>query len=285
MPLARFVRRHPHTAFLLLFSTLGQAVAFVPVVARRVYGVEWDPDLFLIVPTMLFLLMPTLLITQAAWGRDGLRALVRDVLRFRVPPTWYLLPLLVVPVGAAATTLSLPDGAVAATYVTAWLPALAMQFLTTNWWEEMVWAGFFQAPLQERFGPMRAVLIATPFFALQHAALAFADRTVADGLVYLLILTVAVVPVRAFLAWVYNRTGSLAVVGLTHAALNAGVALAPLFAGPVDGVLPLVVLGLVVMAATRGRLGLPRSVDTPRRGAFAERHRVAAVAGAAPVPV
>jgi uncharacterized protein len=190
-----------------------------------------------------------------------------------------------VPVGAAATTLSLPHGAVAATYTTAWLPALGMQFLTTNWWEEMVWTGFFQAPLQERFGPMRAVLIATPFFALEHASLAFADRTLADGLVYLLVLTAAVVPVRAFLAWVYNRTGSLAVVGLTHAALNAGAALAPLFTGPVDGVLPLVVLGLVVIVATRGRLGLPRSADTPRRGEFAERHRVAVAAGLAPVAV
>ena len=95
--------------------------------------------------------------------------------------------------------------------------------------------------------------------------------TLVDGLVYLAVVAVAVIPVRALLAWVYNRTGSLVVVGLTHAAGNAAaLALAPLFAGPVDGFLPLVVLGLVVIAVTRGRLGLS---DAPRRGAFAELHR------------
>lgn len=276
MSLTRLARRHPHVAFLLLFNTFGQALAFAPLVARRAYGVELDVDLVLIVPTVLFLLLPAVALTRAAYGADGLRALLRDVRRFRVTPWWYLLPLLAVPLGATATTLALPHGPVATAYLGAYLPALAMQFLTTNWWEEMVWAGFFQVPLQERFGPMRAVLLTTPFFTLQHAFLAFdGDNTVLEGLAHLLVLAVAVVFVRAFLAWVYNRTGSLAVVGLTHAATNACAALAAVFAGPADGVLLLAVLGLSVVVTTRGRLGLPRSSATPHPGAFAEHHRVA----------
>jgi len=40
--IASFIRRHPLLTFLLVFNTAGQAVAFVPVVARRFYGIELD---------------------------------------------------------------------------------------------------------------------------------------------------------------------------------------------------------------------------------------------------
>jgi hypothetical protein len=59
----RFVRRHPLITFLVVFNTFGQAVAFVPVIARSVYGIELDTDLILIVPTLFFLLLPALIIT------------------------------------------------------------------------------------------------------------------------------------------------------------------------------------------------------------------------------
>ena len=75
----RFVQRHPYLSFLLIFNTVGQAAAFVPVIADRVYGVQVGVDLWLIVPTLLFLLLPALVITRIARGRDGLRHLVRSM--------------------------------------------------------------------------------------------------------------------------------------------------------------------------------------------------------------
>lgn len=227
----RFVRRHPYLSFLLIFNTVGQAVAFVPVIAARVYGVEVGVDRWLIISTLLFLLLPALVITWIARGRDGLRQLRRAMFRFRVKAGWYLLPLLVVPALTLATALPAPPDVTVQrllfVYLTSFLPALLFQFLTTNWWEETVWTGFIQAPLQDRFGPWRAVLITTPFFALEHISLVWGG-TVTDGLIQFALLLLVILPTRALLAWVYNRTGSLALVGLVHAASNAaGLSLRP----------------------------------------------------------
>jgi uncharacterized protein len=258
--LQSFISRHPYLAFLVIFNTLGQAVAFVPVIARKVYGVELDIDLFLIVPTLLLLLLPALLITRVARGGPALRELVRSMLRFRVKAKWYLLPLLAVPALTLITALPAPPDLtmrqVLETYLTAYLPALLFQFVTTNWWEETVWMGFFQAPLQQRFGPWRAVLLTTPFFALEHVSLVFGG-TLSEGLIQFALILLVTLPTRALLAWVYNRTRSLAVTGLVHAASNAaGLSLVPqLFNHPGGGGSALLILGVVVIIATRGRLG------------------------------
>ena len=191
------------------FNTFGQAVAFVPVIARSVYGIELDTDLILIVPTLFFLLLPALIITRISRGLEGLRALLRPIVRFQIQWWWYLLPLLVMPAITLASTLSVPPNGLNArdlviAYLTAYLPALLFQFVTTNWWEETAWMGFVQAPLQQRFGPWRAVLLTAPFFSLAHVSAMF-DGTFTQGLVKFLLLTVLVIPIRALLAWLYNR--------------------------------------------------------------------------------
>jgi hypothetical protein len=61
-----FVQRHPYATFLLIFNTFGQALAFIPVVASKVYGVQLNVDIALIIPTLLFLLLPALAITRIA---------------------------------------------------------------------------------------------------------------------------------------------------------------------------------------------------------------------------
>jgi hypothetical protein len=78
-------------------------------------------------------------------------------------------------------------------------------------------------------------------------------------------------PMRILLTWIYNSTGhSIPVVALFHASINAtgGAAiLAAYFAG-VDAVLlyaALAVFALVVVIATRGRLGLARARETQGR--------------------
>jgi membrane protease YdiL (CAAX protease family) len=142
-------------------------------------------------------------------------------------------------------------------YLTIYLPALLFQFLTTNLWEETVWMGFFQAPLQDRFGPWRAILLTTPFFALEHISLVFGG-TVGQALVQFGLIVVVAFFTRALLGWVYHRTASVALAGLVHAAANAaGISLVPaLFHQPAGGGTALLFLGLAVIVATRGRLGL-----------------------------
>lgn len=260
-----FVRRRPLLSFLLVFNTLGQAVALVPVVAYLGFGVRLNADLILVIPTLAFLLLPALAITRIAHGRDGLRTLLRAVFRFRVRARWYLLALVGFPLATVLIQWSVPPGgwslaAVAQAYGRGFLVALAFNFVTTNWWEETVWMGFFQGSLQNRFGAFRAVLITWPFFLLEHVTLVLPGSVLGGGWSSLLALAVVIPFFRCAMAYVYNRTGSLAMVGLLHAASNAvGFGLMTrLYGTGGEGLLVFAVFGLVVLVATRGRLGLPR---------------------------
>jgi Type II CAAX prenyl endopeptidase Rce1-like len=125
--------------------------------------------------------------------------------------------------------------------------------------------GFVQAPLQQRFGPWRAVLLTAPFFSLAHVSAMF-DGTFTQVLVKFLLLAVLVIPIRALLAWLYNRTGGIALVGLVHAASNASAfGLVPaLYHQTGDGGLPFLLIAIAAIAFSRGRLGARHRTASPQ---------------------
>ncbi|PRY48964.1 hypothetical protein LY71_10746 [Geodermatophilus tzadiensis] len=282
--LVGLVRRHPVAAFLAWSFPVGQAIAFQPVVARAWFDVDLPTAPFVVLANLVGLLLPAVVVTRVVDGRAGVRALWDRAVRVRVPLRWYGLALVVVPAASAATAvvlLGMPQGsggALAAALVSGLLVQLVLGLLTTNWAEEVAWTGFLQTRLQHRHGPVRAALATGPLFALQHAALAAGNGWL-GGIAVLLVLTAAAVPFRFLQGWVANRTGSLLVVGLVHAAGNAttdgsgfgGPGLLPrLYAGEAVGpvhLLAAAALGLVVVAATRGRLGhvRPCTSPTPRK--------------------
>jgi membrane protease YdiL (CAAX protease family) len=162
-----------------------------------------------------------------------------------------------------------------------WLSAITIGFLlqtavgfaTTNLWEEAAWMGFVQSRLQLRHGVVVAAVITSVLFMLQHVPLMVVQNL---GPVIPFVFFVLVIPFRALMAWIYNRTDSLFVVGLVHAAGDAtvagtitGVGLLPrLYEGYDVGffsILANVIIGLVVIVATRARLGLQaRPTTRPR---------------------
>jgi membrane protease YdiL (CAAX protease family) len=272
--LAGIVRRHPVASFLAWSFTVGQAIAFQPVVAPAWYGVDLPTAPFVVAANLVGLLLPAVVVTGVVDGRAGVRALWRRAVRVRVPLRWYGLVLVVVPVAATAVAVALlgppevPGRVLASALVSGLLVQLLLGFLTTNWAEEVAWTGFLQTRLQDRHGPVRAALVTGPLFALQHASLAAGNGWL-GGIAVLLFITATAVPFRFLQGWVANRTGSLLVVGLVHAAGNAttdgsgfgGAGLLPRLypdgtVGPVH-LLALAAVGLVVLAATRGRLGRP----------------------------
>jgi uncharacterized protein len=265
-PVVSFVRRRPLTAFFLWFFTVGQAFAFVPVLVDVPY-----PQVFIDLSTVVGLLVPALVITRLVDGSQGLRTLLRSSFAWRVPPRWYVLALVFVP--ALAVVLALLIGGTPAPRSPLWdalVPGFALQlvltFVLNNWWEEVAWAGFVGVRLQERFdSTLRASLIAGPLFALQHVSL-FADMGLSGGVVALVALAVLATPYRMLNGWMVNRGAGLFVVGLLHAAADA--------AGPGSGfgsgllahlypdtalawvvhVVGLMLIGIVVLVGTRGRL-------------------------------
>jgi membrane protease YdiL (CAAX protease family) len=271
--LAGFVRRRPLTSFLLWFFTVGQVFAFAPLVARA-YGVELPFQVFIVGSTLFGLLLPALVITRLVDGREGLRTFLRRSVAVWVSLRWYAVALLAVPLLATALAFAFFGTPTADLTAASILSALGFGFLVqtvvalvpNNWAEEMAWMGFFQARLQDRTTPMRAAALTAPLFALQHVALVVGQPLVI-GVGLMVFLALVAVPGRAVMAWTYNGSGSLFVVGLVHAAGNAAAG----SSGFADGFLPrlypdadfvglmhllaFAVIGLVVIVATRGRLG------------------------------
>ncbi len=255
---------------MLVFNVFGQAAVLGPTILLG----DRAPDLELLqsVALIMFLLVPALLLVRTSQGPEALRRLLRAVVTFRVKPLWYLLPLAVIPAGVLLVNLSLPHlaqfgpHAIATAYLMGFLPGLVVQFVTTNWWEETVWTGVVQAPLQARFGPLRGTLLTTPWFALEHVFLTL-DGTFEQGVTLMAILTVTLFFVRAGFGWVYRRTGSLALTGLVHASSNAAVLglASRLYDRPADSILTLVAFGLLALLVTRGRLGWPPEQRTGTR--------------------
>jgi membrane protease YdiL (CAAX protease family) len=272
------VRAHPVGAFLAWFATVGQAFAFTPVVLRA-SGVDVPAQPFIVGSTLVGLLLPALVITRVVDGPEGLRALWSRAVRVRVPLRWYALALVGVPVATVAVTVALfgAPSPTAGTLAAALGYGLVLQFLvvlvTNNWWEEVAWAGFVQARLQARHGPARAAVLVGPLFAFQHVSLVVGNPLLL-GVVVMLVFALVAIPFRALQGWVYNRSGSLFAVGMVHAAGNAAAAgsgfegggglLVRLYDEPLVGsmqTLASALLGLLVLAATRARLGRPARAD------------------------
>lgn len=274
--LTSFIRRRPLTSFFLWLFTVGQAFAFAPVVVFWTTGIElpyWQ--VFILGSTLVGMLLPAVVVTRVADGPAAARELWRRASAVGVPLRWYALAIVGVPLVTTALVALVggaPDvDALGSALLSGLLLQLVLTFLPNNWWEEVAWTGFAQARLQERFGSAaRAALVAGPLFALQHISLAVAAGW-ALGSIMMGLLILLAIPFRFLTGWAYNRTGSLFLVGLVHAMGNATTggsgfgagALPRLYPelGPVAAMAHLVafaLIGLVVLVATRGRLGVTR---------------------------
>ncbi len=274
---AGFIRRRPLTAYLVWFSTVGQALVFTPIVARA-NGVDVNPQVFVVASTLVGLLLPALVITRVVDGPEGVRDLWRRSIAAWVSIRWYTLALAGVPVVATglafvvfgAPTADPTAASLGSALVSGLLLATLVALVPNNWAEEVAWMGFFQSRVQARTTPMRAAALTAPLFALQHVVLVVGQSLTAA--VVLMAFFVAVnVPIRAVMGWTYNRTGSLFVVGFLHAAGNGvgggsgfGAGFLPRLYpdAPFVGVmhlLALAVIGLVVIVGTRARLGGSRA--------------------------
>jgi membrane protease YdiL (CAAX protease family) len=273
-PIKAWVRAHPIGAFMVWFFPVAWAIALLPLAAPRPFGVELPLEVFVSGATLLGGLLPVVVITRMVDGPAGLDALRRRLLPPRASIGWYALALLPVPLLALGLAVIVygPPNVTASTMLSALVSGLLLQtvlgFLAVNLWEEATWMGFVQARLQAQRGVLVAAVVTAALFALQHLPLLVEGGLAnAAGLIILVAFFVLAIPFRALTAWLYNRTGSLFLVGLLHAVGDAttngsfaGGFLPRLYENADVGFLHILVLaaiGAVVIAATRARLGLP----------------------------
>lgn len=214
-----------------------------------------------------------LLVTWAAEGRAGLRAWRRRMTKFRVGWYWYLAVLVAVPAAlvAATTVLSgtgplMPPALVLAAY----LPGLIGQMVTTGLAEEPGWREFAMPRVQRRYGPVRATLIVGLLWGAWHLPL-FLTEWGGGPHVNPLKPVEFVVTALAFsyvMTYVFNRSGeSMPLVMLLHTSVNNYFSMAwsdmfPSVSTETVGhafLVASVVPALILLAVTRGRLGLRRA--------------------------
>src|SRR6266511_932785 len=252
--------RHPVATYLVITYLLTGVVFVLPLLSRAGLGllpIELPGVAPFILLSAFGLALLAFLATALADGRPGVRELASRARRFRVSPIWYLVAIVREPM-----------------LLVGWLAGLLLAALLVNYWEEVGWTGFVLHRLQPRIGPVAASVVTTWFQSALHLPLVFIAGGVTDGRVppdeypfYLVALFVLPIPVRIVLTWLYNRSGnSLPVVGIYHAGLGiaSGSSFLPVIAPTVNPVFVYAgfgVLPLVVLVATRGRLGYPRGAE------------------------
>ncbi|HET7089812.1 MAG TPA: type II CAAX endopeptidase family protein [Anaerolineae bacterium] len=159
-------------------------------------------------------------------GRAGVRTLLAQVVRWRVRPIWYGLALGVpamIMLSAFVLWRVLGGPALPAPPIQSWLslPVLVMALVIPALFEEIGWRGYALPRLQSRTNALAASLMLGLIHACWHVPLWFIPGLGFDSLPFPL-YALLVIGLSILFTWLYNSTGgSLLIVGLFHAAINA----------------------------------------------------------------
>ena len=277
--LVQLMRQHPLLFYFLLAYGLSWACVLL------VFGVLRLPLEWIWPFTLLILVGPTIgfLMTAVTQGRAGIVQLLRRFVLWRVGIRWYLfvllgfpallvLPALIEP--GAFSAFRLPGLSVWLTYLIAYLSNLVLGGALM---EEGGWRGFALPRMEQRSGPLVGTLLLgvlwalwfLPLFLLVPGYLGFPT-----GFVGLLIfLGTEVIGATTFsfvFTWVFNNTrGSILLAMLLHASWDTAITIAALrlllfpslkMSGlyGLGLLLTWIVVAVVIIAATRGRLSYQR---------------------------
>ena len=212
------------------------------------------------------------LVTGLTGGRPAVGQLLRRLVQWRVGVRWYLLVFLGIPLlelmGAFTVLGSVPLDDLARNWpviFTGYLPAVVYVAIFTGMGEEPGWRGFALPRLQDRHGPLLGTAFLAVVWASWHLPNVFFGGWTGLSFSLWMALTLA----SAFIyTWVYNHTGgSILLAALLHGAINGGTVLVTGLLPGLDDVLHVPLYGAVALAlsvaavvlvvATKGRLGYP----------------------------
>ena len=219
-------------------------------------------------------------VTALVDGRAGLRHWGARLVRFKVGWRWYAGVLLGVPAILIGTTMLLPTswGQVATPtlgLLALYLPMLVLQFFTTAIAEEPGWRDFALPRLQVRFGAVRGTVLLGTLWGCWHLPLflsdwgGWPDSTALAPVEFV----AACIPLSLVMTWVFNRTGqSLPIVMILHSGINSTYSsvwtqifptLDPIHDPLHVQLIATSVVALVLIVATRGKLGLSTVTPAP----------------------
>ena len=221
--------------------------------------------------------------TAVTEGRPGISRLLRRAVRWRVGLQWYLFALIGLPAVMVLATIIRPGALVSfdvsgQPITLAYLKAfVCMATMGGPLFEEAGWTGFAQPRLQQMYGPLLGGLLLGGLWALWHLpGFLIPSENVRDipprGTVLdFAVFALALVGLRLIIIWVVNNTrDSVLMAILVHASWNTfyATSLIRLFPSPAvlgsysNLTIAACALALVLIAATRGRMGCQTKTDT-----------------------
>ena len=277
-PVVEALRRHPLASYFLL-----------------AYGLQWlwELPMFLVWHQWFFgpwlILSPTLAAFIMAWvtqGKAGMNGLLCRCLAWRNGVQWYLITVLAIPALTIVGLLLMPGGLSAfrvpgPDFLLTYLLAFISKFFAAPFTEEPAWRGFALPRLQERHGPLVGTLILGILWGLWHLPFwLFIPGHSGAGTGFLGIVIPFIewlgfiMGFTILITWVFNHThGSVLPAMLFHASINATVdtfpasflpALFPPAVAAHTGIpllteVCMLILGVLIVLATHGRLGYNQS--------------------------
>ena len=218
------MKKHPLLWFFVLTFGITWGLAVIlfafPDFVRRLSGpmsasnplfilAVWGPNLAAVI------------VTAAVSGGAGVLALLERVIRFRVGLVWYLLALLLVPVGGVLIRLAsglplvlttMPGLSMAAT--------LGVLMITGALGEEVGWRGFALPRLLERFSPIVASLLLGAVWGIWHLPSFFVSGLPQAGL-QIPVFLVGALSLSVIATWILiHARGSVFLSMLLHFSVN-----------------------------------------------------------------
>ena len=217
--------------------------------------------------------------TAVTQGRAGVRRMVQRLVYWRVGVRWYLVAILLIPVGQLLITAALasPDAlrALRPSELALYPVAYLAHFVFGPLFEESGWRGFALPRMQHRFGPVRATLLLGLLWSGWHFFL-YAPSWFAGGpanaVVGVGIFVVFTTSVSFIFTWLSNNTSaSLLLAILLHGSIDGTATYlqrladrgrlsteAAGFSSQFGVLILCVVTALALVVLTRRRLGYPR---------------------------
>lgn len=165
-------------------------------------------------------------------GRKGLGELLSRLFTWRVRIHWYVVAVLAAPLLMTGTLLALSlispgflPGILASGDKVSLLMTGIAAGLMTGFFEELGWTGFAVSRLKSRYSILTTGIIVGVMWGAWHYPLfsgGDSSGTVAPALFIPVLLFSHLPAYRVIMVWVYDRTGSLLIVMLTHAGLTGG---------------------------------------------------------------
>jgi len=224
-------------------------------------------------------LIAAIVMSGVVAGRSGIKQLLRRMVQWRVGLVWYAFALVGVPLVHVASIIFVPGalGSFKAPDIGSILlyPVLYVGLLIIGGplTEEPGWRGFALPRLQQRWGPLAGTVVLGLLWAAWHLPNYFRpDWSSVNGQLSfsgVAVFFLAAVSFSVIITWVYNHTGgSILMAILVHASINFSQGLTgELFPAAknneVAPVIGFVALALVLVVATRGRLGYSSPEPVP----------------------